>query len=134
MNKKVLITLSLLSIYSAPALSNNFFQCTVTSVQAVADDGKIVSDTTHLKSQIGSKFTVNKRNGEIRGGYFINNEHSQEIKVTNEPSTNSFYVTTISHGPIRMVGYLYIGNHRKSETKPFIYTNSGEYIYYGFCK
>lgn len=109
------------------------FECTVTSVHAVSEDGKIVSDTEHLKSQIGSTFSVERSSGEIRGGYFINNKSSKTISVINEPSDNSYYVISTSHGPIRMVGYLYIANHRKWSQKPFTYTGSGEYVYSGYC-
>jgi hypothetical protein len=110
------------------------FSCEVTAVQAVGDKGEVVSHTDHLRNQVGTKFSVHKKTGAIRGGYFITNEHSQTTVVTNEPTSNTFYVTTTSYGPIRMVGYLYIGNHRTSATKPFLYTSSGEYIYVGFCQ
>jgi len=109
------------------------FECTVTSVHSVSQKGKIVSDTEHLKKQIGSTFSVDRSKGTIRGGYFINNRYSETINVINEPSDNSYYVISISHAPIRMVGYLYIANHRKWHQKPFTYTGSGEYVYSGYC-
>lgn len=109
------------------------FECTVTSVHAISEDGEIVTDTEHLKSQIGSTFSVERSSGAIRGGYFINNKSSETINVINVPLNNSYYVISTSHGPIRMVGYLYIANHRKRPQKPFTYTGSGEYVYSGYC-
>ena len=109
------------------------FECTVTSVHAVSQEGKIVTDTDHLKKQIGSTFSVERNSGEIRGGYFINNRSSEKIIVINEPEDNSYYIISISHPPIKMVGYLYIANHRKWSKKPFTYTSAGEYIYSGYC-
>lgn len=110
------------------------FDCTVTSVHAISEQGEVVTDTDHLKKQVGSKFSVDRRTGAIRGGYFINKEYSKETRVINDPADNSYYAVTTSHGPVVMVGYLYIGNHRKSARKPFAYTSSGEYIYYGYCE
>lgn len=110
------------------------FECKVTSVHVVSKQGEIVMDTDHLKKQIGSTFSVERRTGEIRGGYFINNKSAAEIKVINDPVDNSYYVISISHGPIKMVGYLYVANHRKWQRKPFTYTPSGEYVYSGYCK
>ena len=112
----------------------NTFECTVTSVHAVSENGEIVRNTDHLKKQIGSTFSVERSTGEIRGGYFINNKSSEKIKVVNEPVDNSYYVISTSHGPIKMVEYLYVANHRKWRQKPFTYTSSGEYIYSGYCK
>ncbi len=89
------------------------FECTVTTVHSVSQEGKIVTDTEQLKKQIGSTFSVERNSGAIRGGYFINNKSSETINVINEPSENSYYVISISHGPVKMVGYLYIANHRK---------------------
>ena len=50
------------------------FECKVTSVHAVSEDGEIINDTEHLKEQIGSTFSVERKSGKIRGGYFINNK------------------------------------------------------------
>ena len=110
------------------------FDCVVTAAHSVTADGIIVDDTRHLKSQIGSTFYVERETGAIRGGYFINNENSETVSVTNEPSNNSYYVVSTSHGPIKMVGYLYIANNRKWNQKPFTYTGAGEYVYSGYCK
>ena len=130
------------SKYLAPFLflipSPNFagvdsFECTVTTVHSVSQAGKIVTDTEHLIKQIGSTFSVERNSGAIRGGYFINNKSSETINIINEPSDNSYYVISISHGPVKMVGYLYIANHRKWPQKPFTYTSSGEYVYSGYC-
>jgi len=132
MQFKYLAVFLLLSPYISIAGVDSF-ECTVTSVHAVAQDGKIVNDTEFLKKQIGSTFSVERSSGEIRGGYFINNKSSETINVINEPLDNSYYVISISHGPIRMVGYLYIANHRKWSQKPFTYTSSGEYVYSGYC-
>ncbi|MFN7222094.1 MAG: hypothetical protein ACK5UX_15830, partial [Burkholderiales bacterium] len=55
------------------AAANPTFECTVTSVHAVAEDGSVVTDTEHLKKQIGSRFSVDKKSGAIRGSYFLDN-------------------------------------------------------------
>ena len=109
------------------------FECTVTTVHSVSQKGEIISDTEHLQKQIGSTFSVQRDSGEIRGGYFINNKSSKKINVVNQPTDNSYYVISISHGPLISVGYLYIANHRKWPQKPFTYTGSGEYVYSGNC-
>ena len=109
------------------------FECVVTYLHTVVSDGTIVDDTDYLKNQIGSTFYVDRKSGAIRGGYFISNEYSETISVTNEPTNNSYYVVSISHGPIRTVGYLYIAIHRKWNQKPFTYTGAGEYVYSGYC-
>lgn len=119
-----------------PCLSfagNDSFECTVTSVHAVSEDGELVTETEHLKKQIGSTFSVERTSGEIRGGYFINNKPSKTVEVINEPDGNSYYVVSKSHGPYVSVGYLYIANHRKWLKKPFTFTSSGEYVYSGYC-
>lgn len=110
------------------------FECTVTSVHCVSEKGEIVSDTEHLKKQIGSKFSVVRSSGAIRGSHYISNEAHESIKAINAPSDNSYYVISISYGPIRRVGYLYIANYRKWLQKPFTYTGDGEYVYSGYCK
>ena len=123
-------------IFFVPCLSiagAESFECTVTSVHAVSQEGSIIHDAEHLKKQIGSTFSVERSSGAIRGGYFINNKSSKTINVINEPLDDSYYVISISHGPIKMVGYLYIANHRKWQQKPFTYTGSGEYVYSGYC-
>ena len=127
------ILLFLLHIPSSSFAGVDSFECTVTATHAVSQEGEIISDTEHLKKQIGSTLSVERSNGAIRGGYFINNKSSETINVINEPSDNSYYVISISHAPIKMVGYLYIANHRKWSQKPFTYTGSGEYVYSGFC-
>lgn len=119
---------------SLEAVTTPTFECTVTSVHAIAEDGRVVNDTEHLKKQLGSRFSVEKSTGAMRGGEFIDNRNRKHIKVTNSPPDNSYYLVTESHGPFVMIGYLYIGNHRKGPQKPFTYTASGEYIYSGFCR
>lgn len=120
-------------LFTLPSKAQDVFKCEVTAMQAVGDRGEVVDNLEHFKKQVGSRFTVDKATGAIKGGYFINNDNSEKTVVTNDPRSNSFYVVNTSYGPIRMVGYLYIGNHRKSLTKPFVYTSSGEYIYLGYC-
>jgi hypothetical protein len=110
-----------------------FFECITTAVHDISEAGEIVTDTAHLKSQVGSKFRVHKTSGAIQGGYFINNESSKEIRVINSPTENTYYVISVSNGPYVSVGYLYIGNHRNGPQKPFTYTSSGAYVYSGFC-
>ncbi len=127
----ITIVLSLLPSLSFAGVDS--FECTVTSVHAVSEDGELVTETGHLKKQIGSTFSVERKSGEIRGGYFINNRPSKTVEVINEPDSNSYYVVSKSHGPYVAVGYLYVANHRKWLKKPFTYTSSGEYVYSGFC-
>lgn len=110
------------------------FECVVTSVHAVSAIGELVTETDHLKKQAGSTFSVERATGAIRGGYFINNRHSAHVEVVNTPTENSYYVISKSHGPRKMVGYLYIANYRKWAQKPFTYTASGEYVYSGYCQ
>ena len=128
---KFAIILSLLPCLSFAGIDS--FECTVTSVHVVSEDGEIVTETEHLKKQIGSTFSVERKSGEIRGGYFINNRPSKNVEVINEPNNNSYYAVSKSHGPYVTVGYLYIANHRKWLKKPFTYTSSGEYVYSGYC-
>ena len=118
-------TLNFAGVYS--------FECTVTSVHAVSENGEIVTDTEHLKNQIGSTFSVERKSGEIRGGYFINNRYSKTVEIINEPNDNSYYVISKSHGPYVFFGYLYIANQREWRRKPFTYTTRGEYVYSGYC-
>ena len=125
------IILSLIPCLSFAGIDS--FECTVTSVHAVSEDGKIVTDTEHLKKQIGSTFSVERNSGVIRGGYFTNNRAIKTIEVINEPKDNSYYVITKSHGPDISVGYLYVANYRKWLKKPFTYSSSGEYVYSGYC-
>ncbi len=134
MKRIILVLVVMLGITPSLALAGlDTFECTVTSVHVVSQKGKIVSDTEHLKKQIGSTFSVDRSNGDIRGGYFINNKSSETINVINEPSDNSYYVISISYGPMRMVSYFYIANHRKWHQKPFTYAHSGEYVYSRYC-
>lgn len=132
MKIKYLAVFSLLFPHLSLA-SVDSFECTVTTVHSVSQKGEIINDTEHLQKQIGSTFSVQRDSGEIRGGYFINNKSSKTINVVNQPTDNSYYVISISHGPVISVGYLYIANHRKWPQKPFTYTGSGEYVYSGYC-
>ena len=116
------------------AAAERQFDCTVTFAHAVADNGDVVTDTPHLKSLIGSHFTVERKSGEIRGGYFISNDSFGDIRVFNSPSTNTYYVVSISRGSHVSVSYLYIGNHRSSSTKPFSYSGNGDQVFSGFCR
>ena len=130
---KIYLTIILLILSGSAIADTQRFECVVTYVHFVVADGTIVDDPDYLKNQIGSTFYVERKSGAIRGGYFITNEHSETISVTNEPTNNSYYVVSISYGPIRTVGYLYIAIHRKWNQKPFTYTGTGEYIYSGYC-
>lgn len=131
--KKTVFTIVLLLFPCLSFAGVDSFECTVTSVNTVSEDGEIVTDTEDLKKQIGSTFSVERKSGEIRGGYFINNKPSKTVEVINEPNDNSYYAISKSHGPYVSVGYLYIANHRKWLKKPFTYTSSGEYMYSGYC-
>ena len=77
MKRIILVLVVMLEITPSLALAGlDTFECTVTSVHSVSQKGKIVSDTEHLKKQIGSTFSVDRSKGTIRGGYFINNKYS----------------------------------------------------------
>ena len=91
--------LALIILSTDVAAGSARFDCTVTSVHAISEQGEVVTDTDHLKKQVGSKFSVDRRTGAIRGGYFINNEYSKETNVINDPADNSYYAVTTSHGP-----------------------------------
>ena len=136
MEKAVKLKIVFIGALLFPLLSSagiDTFECTVTSVQAISESGEVISDTDHLKNQVGSTFSVDRSSGEIRGGYFINNKNSKSIAVTNEPKSNAFYVVSTSHGPNVLLSYLYVGNNREANQKPFMYTSSGQYIYMGHC-
>ncbi len=110
------------------------FACKVMSVHAISENGEIVNDTEHLKSQIGSTFRVERKTGYLKSkNRFLFSEGKENIDVINQPESNSYYVVYKSYGPYKMVGYLYIADHRKWNKKPFTYTNAGEYIYSGYC-
>lgn len=70
----------------------------------------------------------------MTGSNFLDSENSETVTVINEPTANSYYAIYESYGPIKMIGYLYIANHRTWPTKPFTYTTAGEYVYSGFCE
>jgi hypothetical protein len=127
-------SLLLIAPWGSVMADSLFFECITTAVHDISEAGEIVTDTAHLRSQVGSKFRVLKTSGDIQGGYFINNESSREVRVINSPSENAYYVISVSHGPYVSVGYLYIGNHRRGPQKPFTYTSGGAYVYSGFCR
>ena len=114
--------------------SPDAFDCKVLSLNELSPGGLFVSDTKDQKEQIGSTFSVDRKSGEIRGGYFLNNRTSKSIRVINEPQTDAFYVISESHGPFKMISYLYIANQANDLLKPFTYTSSGQYIYTGICQ
>lgn len=107
------------------------FACVVTSAHVVSEEGKLVTDTEFLKSQIGLTFSVDRATGAIRGGGNLSNASMKDIKVINEPKDSGYFIISISYHP--KVYYMYIANHRKSEKKPFTYALHGEYIYSGYC-
>ncbi|VAW77748.1 hypothetical protein MNBD_GAMMA12-3203 [hydrothermal vent metagenome] len=110
------------------------FECTVKAVQEVSEKGEIIRGTEHLKSQIGSTFSVEKTTGEIRGGYFINNRYKKSVEVISLPAKGSYYAVSKSHGPHIEISYLYVNNFSKSIEKTFTYVVSGKWIYTGTCK
>ena len=130
---KIYLAIILLILSGSAIADTQRFECVVTYVYSVVSDGTIVDDTDRLKNQIGSTFYVERKSGAIRGNYFITNEYSETVSVTNEPANNSYYVVSVSYGPVRTVGYLYIAIHRKWNQKPFTYTGEGEYVYSGYC-
>jgi hypothetical protein len=93
----------------------------------------MVTDTEHLVSQRGSTFNVDRATGAVSGSYFLNSDGAEKVTVINEPADNSYYAVYESFGPVKMVGYLYIANHRNWATMPFTYTTAGEYVYSGYC-
>jgi len=132
----LLLVLFMLVINSSLAKAEKIksFACKVTSVHAVSENGDIVNDTDHLKSQIGSTFNVDRKTGKvISKNKFLGSEAKKSIDVINEPDKNSYYAVYKSYGPYKMVGYLYIANHRSWNKKPFTYTSAGEYVYSGYC-
>jgi len=100
----------------------------------ISKEGKFETGAPYQSEQIGSTFSVDRATGAIGGGYFLNNRSSKAVRVINQPEKDAFYVISESHGPIVMVGYLYIGNHTDGPLKPFTYTNSGQYVYTGLCR
>ena len=85
---KIYLTIILLILSGSAIADTQRFECVVTYVHFVVADGTIVDDPDYLKNQIGSTFYVERKSGAIRGGYFITNEHSETISVTNEPTNN----------------------------------------------
>lgn len=110
------------------------FECKVLSLSELTKKGTFETGAPYQKEQIGSTFSVDRATGAMRGGYFLNNRSSKSVRVINQPETDAFYVISESHGPIVMVGYLYIANHMDGPLKPFLYTNSGQYMYTGLCQ
>ena len=136
MMKIAVILLSMMFFGVAPTLSIagiNTFECKVTSFHEISKEGEIITNTKHSKEQVGSTFSVERNTGVIRGGYFINNRASKSIEVINESEDDAYYVISRSYGPVSYVGYLFIGNYHKSIKKPFTFTNSGKYVYTGYC-
>lgn len=134
MDSRLSIFLFLLALSSLTFGGETEFECTVTLVHAVSQQGEMVTDTDHLLSQRGSKFSVDRASGKVTGSNFLDSENSETVTVINEPTANSYYAIYESYGPIKMIGYLYIANHRTWPTKPFTYTTAGEYVYSGFCE
>jgi hypothetical protein len=116
------------------------FECKV-SVAYVVDpeNGTLVTDTTHLKEQIGATFSVNRKSGEIRpirGSIFLTNASAKHVSVIDSapiPGAD-YFVVSVSWGPKISVGYLYIETFRaKPGRQPFTFTTGGGYFYAGLC-
>ena len=109
------------------------FECKVTLFHEISKEGEIITNNKWSEEQVGYTFTVERKTGEIRGGYFINNRASESIEVINRSEDDAYYVISKSYGPASYVGYLFIGNYHKSIKKPFTFTTSGKYVYIGNC-
>jgi len=128
-------TLAFLAVFPIASLAGpDVFDCKVLSLSELSKGGTFEIGAKYQKEQIGSTFSVERKTGAIRGGYFLNNRSSKTVRVINEPENDAFYVISESHGPFVMVSYLYIANHFDGLAKPFIYTNSGQYVYNGLCQ
>ena len=110
------------------------FDCKVLSVNELLPTGTLISDIKLQRELIDSTFSVERKSGEIRRNYFINNRASKSIRVINESETFSYYVISEGHEPYVMVSYLYIANEREGLQKSFTYTLSGQYVYSGVCQ
>jgi tricorn protease-like protein len=110
------------------------FECRVLTLGELSPDGVFIVDAPYQKEQIGSTFSVDRKSGEMRGGYFLNNRNSKSVRVINEPKTDAFYVISESHGPFVMLSFLYIANQNDGASKSFTYTSSGQYVYTGICQ
>lgn len=130
-------TLIAVLIATSPAICEaapDAFDCKVLSLSELSVEGTFETGAKYQKEQIGSTFSVDRKTGAIRGGYFLNNRNSKAVRVINEPGKDAFYVISESHGPFVMVSYLYIANHMDGSAKPFTYTHSGQYVYSGLCQ
>ena len=150
----ILFPISILTPFAALA-GQIYFDCTVKLVHVIAENGEMITNTKHLRSQIGSTFTVDRNTGVVRGtnppsgsGY-LDNSSFEKITVTNEPFDGPYYVVfkrdAIDGLFSATVGYLYIRSAAEiaARTKyydiskdelPFTYTTTGDYIYSGSCR
>lgn len=124
---------SLLMAVSHSDAGSETFECKVSALYELSSEGLFISDAPYQKKQVGSTFSVDRKTGAIRGGYFLNNRYHKYIRVINVPSDGDFYVISHGHGPIVQASYLYIGNNRDDLYKPFTFTSSGRYVYTGTC-
>lgn len=130
-------TFTLVFLAAFPVASQavaDVFDCKVMSLNELSKDGTFETGAKYQKEQIGSTFSVERKTGAIRGGYFLNNRSSKSVRVINDPEKDAFYVISESHGPFVMISYLYIANHFDGLSKPFTYTSSGQYVYSGLCQ
>ena len=84
-----------------------------------------MTDTPHLKEQIGATFSVNRKSGEIRpirGSEFLTNAWGKHISVIDSGPGTDYYVVSVSWGPKISVGYLFIETFRATPgQKPFTF-------------
>lgn len=132
MNSKFLV-LFLFFVGGVCLADETQFECTVTLVHAISENGEMVTETEHLVSQRGTTFKVDRATGAVSGDYFLNSDGAEKVTVINEPAGNAYYAVYESSGPVKMVGYIYIASHRNRATMPFTYTTAGEYVYSGYC-
>lgn len=129
--------LALIFFAAFPAVSAAMqvtFDCKVSSLSELSSTGMLETGARYQKEQVGSTFSVDRKTGAIRGGYFLNNHDAKSIRVINEPREGMFYVVSNYPGMISMVSYLFIANQIKEGLKPFTYTHAGRYVYTGLCQ
>lgn len=120
------------------------FECKITDAFAVSPQGEVVRNTSFLRGQVGTTFSVERLTGAIRGSKVVSNRGSKQVTVVNQAPGAEYMVfsnstpKTIPQGwnPFfGMVSYLYVcGDMRAAgaASRSFIYTRSN-YGYVGYC-
>lgn len=135
MNRLMLTWILFAAFPVASQAGVDVFHCKVLSLSEVSKEGTFVSGEKYQIEQIGATFSVERKTGEIRGNYFINNLNSESVRVINGlKDDDGFYVISESGRQWVNVSYLYIANGFDGLDKPFTYTSSGQYVYTGLCR